>query len=106
MSPDGRFAIAYEAALLYARMAVACAGWRVRGEGAHGIAFEGLRLAVGPAVSDFAAYFLRCRRLRNELTYERAGVVEERDVVELLDRTVRVGEIVEAWISTRHPRLA
>lgn len=50
VSADRRFATAYNAALQAAKMAIACAGYRVAGAGHHRISFEVVKLAMGKAV--------------------------------------------------------
>jgi hypothetical protein len=51
LSADRRFATAYNAALQTAKMAIACAGYRLASTpGHHGLTFEAARLALGPAV--------------------------------------------------------
>lgn len=52
LSADNRFGIAYEAVLLPAKMAVACAGYRVKGPGAHKTMFAAVELAMGAGVSN------------------------------------------------------
>ena len=47
VSTDRRFATAYNAALQAAKMAIACAGYRVMGAGHHRISFEVVKLAIG-----------------------------------------------------------
>src|SRR5882672_1064520 len=65
ISPDTRFGCAYEAALILASVAIACAGYRVKGLGHHSTIFEALPLALpGQESTEDARYFDRCRRLR------------------------------------------
>ena len=106
LSADNRFAMAYESAVLVSKMAIACAGYRVKGLGAHEATFIGLELALGPGVSAVAKYFDRCRRKRNDLTYERAGIVSAFETQEILREATRLRDRVEAWISEHHPELA
>ena len=47
LSTENRFGIAYEAALLIARMVIAWAGYRVKGQGAHYTHFLVLPLSDG-----------------------------------------------------------
>ncbi|MGD0384465.1 MAG: hypothetical protein ABSA77_13170 [Thermoguttaceae bacterium] len=47
LSADNKFGLAYEAGLLLAKMAVACAGYRVKGQGGHQTTFASLKLAIG-----------------------------------------------------------
>lgn len=87
-------------------MALACAGYRVRGESAHETTFRALEIAVGSSATRFARYFQRCRRARNEISYERSGVVEPSEVTEIVEHTHLLQELVDAWIANAHPELA
>src|SRR5712691_3959446 len=57
LSTDRQFATAYNAVLQLAKMAIACAGYRVVGTGHHQTTFEALELAVGDQVSPFVPFF-------------------------------------------------
>ena len=104
VSADSRFAAAYEAALTLATMAIATAGYRIKGPGHHRTIFEVLHIAMpGPQTAVDARYFDRCRRLRNRLSYEQADVVTERDVEELLTRVTAFGDQVEHFLASRRP---
>lgn len=70
LSADRRFATAYNAALQLAKMAIACAGYRVIGSGHHMTTFEALEIAMGAPVSALVAYFDTCRRKRNMVDYD------------------------------------
>ncbi len=106
LSDDNRFGIAYQAALLSAKMAIACAGYRVKGQGAHQTTFVALKLAMGSSISATADYLDRCRRKRNEMTYDSEGVVSSADAEELFKKAKEFGGTVEAWIAKHHPKLA
>jgi len=106
LSADNRFGIAYEAALLSAKMAITCAGYRVKGLGAHQATFQALKLALGSGVHRTAGYLDRCRRKRNDLTYDAAGVVSDQDAEELREAATEIHRQVEAWIAKHHPKLA
>jgi hypothetical protein len=69
VSADRRFATAYNAALQAAKMAIACAGYRVVGAGHHRISFEVVNLAISKAAAPYSDYFDRCRRKRNAIDY-------------------------------------
>ena len=105
LSADNRFGLAYEAALLLAKMAVACAGYRVRGVGAHQTTFAALKLALGAGVNTTAAYLERCRRTRNELSYDMAGVVTDAEATEILAQAAALQGTVEQWIARNYPPL-
>lgn len=55
----------------------------------------------GCGYEEDARYFDRCRRLRNEFSYEAAGVVDEREVAELLGRVARLQERVRDAVESR-----
>lgn len=103
LSTDNRFGLAYEGALLLAKMAVSCAGYRVKGPGAHRTMFEAVEAAMGTEVSDSALYFDRCRRKRNDLSYDAAGIISETEAGELLEEVGRFRTSVESWVSEHFP---
>src|SRR5580693_2634617 len=93
LSADRRFATAYNAALQTAKMAIACAGYRVTtGAGHHRISLECIEPAMGTAANPFADYFDRCRRKRNTIDYDDAFVATETEAEESL---MRANEFVE-----------
>lgn len=106
LSADNRFSIAYQAALISAKMAIACAGYRVKGQGAHRTIFEALPLAMGSGMTLSADYFDRCRRKRNDLTYDSEGIVSANDAIDLAKNAEELVEKVETWIAANHPKLA
>jgi hypothetical protein len=106
LSADNRFSIAYQAALLSAKMAIACRGYRVKGQGAHQTTFQALPLAMGAALKPTADYFDRCRRKRNDLMYDHEGSVSASDAVELFQRATNFHEKVEGWIAIHYASFA
>lgn len=106
LSADNKFGMAYEAALLTAKVAVAVAGYRVRGQAAHATMFIALGLAMGPAVGQRVDYFDRCRRKRNALSYEYAGAATDAEAAEILEVAKRFRIEVEDWLASRRPDLA
>ncbi len=107
LSADRRFATAYNAALQLSQIALACAGYRVKvGGGHHQKTFEAVRLAVvAPEVEDLADYFDLCRRKRNDIDYDAAGIVSETDADELLSKAKEFQALVEDWIKNNYPQL-
>ena len=106
LSADNRFGLAYEAALLLSKMAVACAGYRVKGQGAHQTTFAALKLALGAGISKTATYLERCRRKRNELSYDMAGVATDTEATEILAQATALQSTVEQWIAQNHQHLS
>ena len=104
-SADRRFATAYNAALQAAKMAIACAGYRVVGTGHHRISLEVVKLAMGKVAAPYSDYFDRCRRKRNVIDYDDAFVSTETEAKEILVKAKEFVELVEQWIARTHPLL-
>jgi len=105
VSADRRFATAYNAALQAAKMAIACAGYRVVGAGHHRISFEIVKLAIGKAAGPYSDYFDRCRRKRNVIDYDEAFVATETEAAEIVTKAQEFVETVEEWIVKNRPSL-
>ncbi|MBI2221652.1 MAG: hypothetical protein HYU53_10645 [Acidobacteria bacterium] len=106
LSADRRFATAYNAALLAATMAIACAGYRVTARtGHHKISFESIKLALGVAADNYADYFETCRRKRNVIDYTRSRVATGTEAEEILKKATKFYEAVESWIESEFPDL-
>jgi hypothetical protein len=107
LSSDRRFATAYNAALQTAKMAIACAGYRLANtQGPHRLTFDAARLALGAFAARSLDFFEACRRKRNTIDYDQASVATDTEAAEI---TVEAGsflELVEQWIETHHPKLA
>jgi len=107
LSTDRRFAIAYNAALQLATIALACEGYRTTGPAHHQTTFMALTLAVDrPTIDDIAAYFELCRRKRNVLDYTKVGATSETEVSELRGEVARFRSLVWDWLSEEHPHLS
>jgi hypothetical protein len=106
LSTDRQFATAYNAVLQLAKMAIACAGYRVVGQGHHVTTFEAVELAMGRSVAVLARYFETCRRKRNMLDYDMANVATETEVRELLEKADAFRQFVEQWIAQQHPQFS
>jgi uncharacterized protein (UPF0332 family) len=106
LSEDRRFATAYNAALQTAKMAIACAGYRVASvPGHHRLTFDGAKLAMGKSVEHLAAYFDACRRKRNEIDYTGATIATSTEAEEVLLHAKSFLDLVERWIESTHPAL-
>src|ERR1700690_3347640 len=106
LSSDRRFATAYNAALQTAKMAIACAGYRIASvPGHHRLTFEGAKLALGKPAEHLADYFDSCRRKRNEIDYTGATIATTTEADELLLHAKSFLKIVEGWIASTHPAL-
>ena len=106
LSEDRRFATAYNAALQTAKMAIACAGYRIASvPGHHRLTFEGAKLALGKPAEHLADYFDSCRRKRNEIDYNGATIATTTEADELLLHAKSFLTLVEAWINSTYPAL-
>jgi uncharacterized protein (UPF0332 family) len=106
LSEDRRFATAYNAALQTAKMAIACAGYRIASvPGHHRLTFEGAKLALGKPAEQLADYFDACRRKRNEIDYTGATIATTTEADELLLHAKSFLKLVEEWIGSTHPTL-
>lgn len=106
LSPDRRFATAYNAVLQLSKMAIACAGYRVStGAGHHQKTFEAVKAAVSTTMpaAPLTDYFETCRRRRNKIDYDGAEVVSGTEVTELLEKSREFQRMVENWISDNYP---
>jgi hypothetical protein len=106
LSSDRRFATAFNAALQLARIAVACAGYRVSATAHHQTSLEAAEIAMGSDVALLMTYFDTCRRRRSVVDYDMSGVVSDTEVREIIERTEHFRALVEAWIAANHPEFA
>jgi len=105
LSADNKFGLAYEAALILAKMAVACAGYRVKGSAHHRTTFEALPLAMGRAAQANADFFEQCRRSRNLISYDVAGIITASQAATVYAEATAFEQAVEVWIAALHPAL-
>jgi hypothetical protein len=107
LSDDRRFATAYNAALQAARMATACAGYRVAAiPGHHALSFECAALALGKEADQLVLFFDGCRRKRNVIDYTGAQTATSTEAAELLQRAQEFSVLVETWVKGIHPHLS
>jgi hypothetical protein len=104
LSTDRQFATAYNAVLQLAKMAIACAGYRVVGQGHHVTTFEAVELVMGHRAALLTSYVETCRRKRNMLNYDMANVATDTEVRELLEKAQAFQQLVEQWIAQQYPQ--
>jgi len=105
LSPDWRFATAYNDVLQLATASLYAAGYRASRGGHHWTTISVIPEVLGVGFREQARYFDRCRVKRHGVDYDRAGAVVERDVAELLRETVLFREKVLAWLKENRPDL-
>lgn len=107
LSEDRRFATAYNAALQVARMATACAGYRVAAvPGHHALSFECAGVALGKQADKLVLFFDGCRRKRNVIDYTGVQIATATEAAELLQRAEEFSALVETWIKSTHHHLS
>ena len=106
ISEDRRFATAYNAALQIAKLVLACAGYRVTGQGHHQTSFEAIDLAIGSPAAPYAIFFDTCRRKRNMVDYDMSGIASLTEVEQVISEAVAILALAEQWISQSHPSLS
>jgi uncharacterized protein (UPF0332 family) len=106
LSPDRRFATAYNAVLQNAKAIMYCQGYRTKGSGHHSTTFEFLGIALGAGFEALADYFDRCRVKRNIADYVGAGSISETEAEDLLEEARAFAQTARAWIETNYPNLA
>lgn len=87
LSADRRFAIAYNAALNLANYVIRKNGYRVAARvGHHRITSLVAEKILGRSAKKHIDYFDVCRRKRNKVEYDLAGVVTDGEVAELIEQ--------------------
>ena len=105
LSADGRFQIAYSAALEAATAALAAAGYRPgRVESQHYRVLQSLALTVG-ATPQQVSTLESFRKKRNIASYERAGLVSQEETREMMELAEALRKKVEEWLRSEHPEL-
>ena len=105
-SPDGRFNIAYNAALQLCAIVLLAEGWKPDKLNAHHRTISSLPLILGKEWQNNADYLDACRSKRNGLEYDAAGRVSATEAKELRDFAVELREAVIKWLEANHPELS
>ncbi len=104
LSNESRFELSQMAAMLTAKMAVKCAGYRVKGAYPKQTLLEGLGLALGTKSKASVDYLDACRRKRRDAQYV-PGRLSADDAEEMLKFAKKLVKDVEMLISKRYPKL-
>lgn len=96
LSSDGRFNIAYNAALQLCAIALLAEGWKPDKLNAHHRTISALPLILGPDKQDDADYLDACRAKRNGLEYDAAGRVSSKEASELREFALELRAAVVA----------
>jgi hypothetical protein len=106
VSTDGRFSHAYNGALTLCRIALRASGYRVaKGKGAHYLEINSLVYTLGDSHKETQIFLSRCTKIRGQEVYTHAGVVDPRDVDDLLQTVKQLRDDVLSWLKADHPHL-
>jgi uncharacterized protein (UPF0332 family) len=84
ISPESRFALAYNAALRLCSVVLGKAGYRAARDQKHYRSIAALPLILGQDTRELAAFLDACRSKRHEITYEGFDAVSEAEASELV----------------------
>ena len=104
LSEDWQLAIAYNAALQCATMALAACGYRAARDAHHYRVIQSLAHTIG-ADANLVAQLDAFRKKRNVGDYERAGSVSETEAREMLALARTLRKRVEEWLRQNHSHL-
>ena len=103
LSPDWRFAIAYNAGLQAATAALAAAGFRAARDSHHYRVFHSLAFTIG-ASNDLIRRLDAFRKKRNMSSYEIGGTISDQEAEEMAQLAADLQQSVKRWIKEKHPR--
>jgi len=95
LDPDWKLNIAHNAALQLATAALAACGFRASRQAHHYRVIQSLTFTI-EADADLVAQLDAFRKKRNIADYERAGVVSEQEVAEMIDLARELRRTVNA----------
>jgi uncharacterized protein (UPF0332 family) len=103
LSPDRRYATAYNAILQLATVVLHASGYRTGGESHHWVTFQALPRLMESMQSARSDYFDACRRKRNMVDYDASGEVSEAETHEIYQEAVQFRHDVLVWLGNHHP---
>lgn len=106
LSPDGRFAAAYSAAITLATVVVHASAYRIASApGHHRLTIELLPVLLGDEWRRGATYLDACRRKRNIAQYDHADMITPAESQALRAAARELQDEVIAWLAEVHPGL-
>ncbi len=104
LSPDRKFATAYNAVLQSSAILVYCKGYKPQGIGHHFILFESMKEIMGKNYYELADYFDSCRAKRNITDYTCSGEISEAEAEELIKEAEEFLKVVLQWLKTNYQK--
>lgn len=107
LSDEGAFSRAYDAGRQVAGIVLAAAGYRVRGQGHHQIAFYSLAALEDPSLSQFGTDLESIRQSRRMVIYDAVGdpPALQADRQKLKGIVERFLPAANAWLMAKRPSL-
>lgn len=105
LSPDRKFATAYNGVLQSATILLYCKGYKSSGTGHHFTVFEAMKKILGQDYFELADYFDSCRAKRNITDYIYPGEVSEAEAEELIQEAEKFLCVILLWLKTNYPNL-
>lgn len=105
LSPDRKFATAYNAVLQSATILLYCKGYKTHGMGHHFTMFETMKGIMGKDYFELIDYFDSCRAKRNITHYMCSGEISESEAEELIKEAEKFLKEVIKWLKTNYPKL-
>jgi hypothetical protein len=105
ISGDWRLAMAFNAALQCAAIALRASGYRLPvDEGHHKKTIDSLKHTINPD-SKLIERLDGFRRRRSKVTYDTAGTATEAEVKELIKTANELRDQLKKWLRSNHPKL-
>ena len=104
LTPDARVALAYPAVLALGAAALAASGYRAGRDRHHERVIDSLSYTLGME-PQIVGRLHRYRRMRNEMTYERVGRLDHREVNAFVSHVEKLRTAIVGWLAATHPRL-
>ncbi|GMV81897.1 MAG: hypothetical protein AMXMBFR7_30810 [Planctomycetota bacterium] len=106
LNSDWKFGIAYNAALKLCTILLHASGYAPAEKAqAHFRTLAALPEILGPARANDAVYLDKCRKKRNAVEYDLAGLTSEPEAEELLHFSIGLKADVLDWLKKNHPNL-
>lgn len=103
LSNDWRLGIAYNAALKLCAILLHTSGYRAENTLQHFRTIQALPWILGSGRKDDADYLDQCRKKRNTVEYDMAGVTSATEAKELLEFAEKLRADVLDWLKAHHP---
>jgi hypothetical protein len=105
LSADWQFGIAYNAALKLCTILLYAEGYRAEKNLAHYRTLQSLPRILGPGRQADADYLDSCRKKRNAVEYDAAGLASPEEARELIEFAAELRAAVLDWLRKQHPSL-